>query len=846
MKGMRKISRGSSFSGVMAYAFDGDLDNPRELEGEVVGGNMIGRDPKALANEFNDTLAIRPDVKKAVWHNSLRLPEGEKVSKETWSEIGDAYMRKMGFSDAHPRVYVLHDDPEGQHIHIVASRIGLDGKLFLGKNENLISTKKISELEKEFGLEETTEAKYVKIPGTDKEKVVMPEKSRATKNEMEKALRTETEPPRYQLQKLVDKALMDKPTATQFVERLQAAGVDVIPNIASTGKLSGFSFGLNGVYFSGSKLGDSYKYAQLEKRGLTYDKDRESSFLTELKSRAGNNAERARSASSDAGVKPTASGNDATASRDADDLRRVDSGADRTSDRTARENDSAGPRRSERIERVTAESEPPGSREEAENSIGQGDKPTQGQAGAERPNAPGSSLAPASDNSASAVAAGVGSGVEISDSGFISTGDKATDELLMASHKGRLNAEREVLARQKKQHAEDMAAAKKRQADMNKPNTSRLNSLADRAVDEAWRTVEIQRFAQSLGAGKFQVVCTPANAKAEPIKKVLTAADLQNPKVIKSLSHLAARNHQINIQPHDSAGVILLKGLDADGIKKLEAAGLQPAAVVSFAGKHQAWIATGATMSADERKALTQRIESLVGLQKSSGVSGRLVGFAGAGLVAGSGRVAPGAAELLGEIKSAIFEAKAARRLELAIEKTVKVAAHDYDDIGGIKSLRKGWFDDSCHAVNAEATFFDGKYDPVVIERGVLESMARQGVNPRQAYRAVFDESRVERTEQHAARAVAEAYTRVGLVKEGRDPAGINIKAESEKRYPKLLKHAEIGMESQAAAIRAQVKRDGEEEQIRLDRAAEQRAIDAANAAAEHAAQEREEALKLG
>lgn len=150
MKGMQKISRGSSFAGVMAYAFDGDLDDPRELQGEVIGGNMSGRDPKSLAKEFDASRAIRPDVAKPVWHNSLRLPAGDKLTKEKWEEIGDAYTKKMGFSENHQRVYILHDDEEGQHIHIVASRIGLDGKLFLGKNENLISTKKIAELEKEF------------------------------------------------------------------------------------------------------------------------------------------------------------------------------------------------------------------------------------------------------------------------------------------------------------------------------------------------------------------------------------------------------------------------------------------------------------------------------------------------------------------------------------------------------------------------------------------------------------------------------------------------------------------------------------------------------------------------
>jgi hypothetical protein len=61
-------------------------------------------------------------------------------------------MKRMGFSDTHLRCYVLHDD-DGQHIHIIASRIDIaGGKLYLGRNENLISTRIISELEIAHGL----------------------------------------------------------------------------------------------------------------------------------------------------------------------------------------------------------------------------------------------------------------------------------------------------------------------------------------------------------------------------------------------------------------------------------------------------------------------------------------------------------------------------------------------------------------------------------------------------------------------------------------------------------------------------------------------------------------------
>ena len=428
---------------------------------------------------------------------------------------------------------------------------------------------------------------------------------------------------------------------------------------------------------------------------------------------------------------------------------------------------------------------------------------------------------------------------------MITTGDKATDELLQAAHSGRLKAEREVLARQKKQHGIDMENSKKRQALHDKPHTNRLSMLADRSMDSTWRELEIQRLAQALGAQQFQVVSKPANAKAASITTVYTAEQMKDPKVIKDLSHQAARNHTITIQPHDSADMILMKGLDAQDIKKMEAIGLATAAVVEFAGKHQAWIATGATMSADERKALTKRIESMVGVDKAAGSAGRLVGFSGASLTACPGQVAPAAAELLGEIRAEAVEAKAKARLAKAIEKEVVIQDRDYDDIGGIKSLRNGVLNRACRSAEAEATFFGGQYDTAQVERGVLEAMARQGVEPIQAYRAMFEESRIGHgNEEHAAHAVAQAYTRA-LAKDGQRLSGDGLAAESAKRYPDLMKRAESRQDSEIKALHERRNAEGLAESARMAEEAEQKQLDRANEAAAKVALERENSLGL-
>ena len=148
MKGMQKIKRGKSFAGVVLYALRSASHH--KVDPVVIGGNMMGSFAKELIAEFDATKTLRSDVAKPVWHNSLRLPKNETLTDAQWSGIADDYMTRMGFSETHLRCYVLHDDEDGQHIHIIASRVPLDtGRLYLGRNENLISTRVIQQLERD-------------------------------------------------------------------------------------------------------------------------------------------------------------------------------------------------------------------------------------------------------------------------------------------------------------------------------------------------------------------------------------------------------------------------------------------------------------------------------------------------------------------------------------------------------------------------------------------------------------------------------------------------------------------------------------------------------------------------
>ncbi|EFB9196688.1 TPA: relaxase/mobilization nuclease domain-containing protein, partial [Klebsiella variicola] len=263
MKGMQKIKRGKSFAGVVQYALKPGTHH--KSNPVVFGGNMLGDSALELVTEFDRSKQLRPDVHKAVWHNSLRLPQGESLTNEQWKRIADDYMKRMGFGDTHLRCYVLHDDQAGQHIHIIASRIDLNGgKLYLGRNENLISTRIISELEFAHGLTVTSTASSIAPK--------QPKRKRISRNEQMLSERTGVPCPKKSLQQIIDKSLADTPDLLTFIKRLEEAEVGWTANVASTGKMNGFSFSYRDIAFKASQLGKGYSWANLQKQ-LNYNPD---------------------------------------------------------------------------------------------------------------------------------------------------------------------------------------------------------------------------------------------------------------------------------------------------------------------------------------------------------------------------------------------------------------------------------------------------------------------------------------------------------------------------------------------------------------------------------------------
>lgn len=266
------VVRGNGFRGALEYAMG------HEKRPEIVASNMSGTNPSALSTEFSVARKLRPDAKKPVWHTSLSLPAGEHLDAARWQEIITNFLVGMGLDDSnHQFVAVRHNDTDYDHVHIVASRIGLDSALWHGTWEARKAIDLAQDLEHRHGLQRT-QGYYQKNEKT------------LTANEINMAVRTGQEPPRQALQRLVKGAAQGNPTAPQFAERLKTAGVEVRANLASTGTLNGFSFGYGGQSFKSSQLGKKYSWKALQAQGVTYEQTRDREALEQFHRCAGSEA----------------------------------------------------------------------------------------------------------------------------------------------------------------------------------------------------------------------------------------------------------------------------------------------------------------------------------------------------------------------------------------------------------------------------------------------------------------------------------------------------------------------------------------------------------------------------
>lgn len=219
----------------------------------------------ADAKRLDAPSAQRPDIKRPIWHAALSLRQDEHLTTERWREVAADFVQHLGL-ERHEWTAVVHNETAHQHCHVIANRIDYTGNVWTGEFDGKRAIEAAKALEIAYGLtvDPHTPAKNTAL----------------SQPEIEKALRTGTQPTRSTLQELVDKAVQGRPDFSTFTDRLLAVGIQIIPNISGE-RVSGVSFSYNGITIKGSDLGKrKYAWSALQTR-IDYEQSRDSAAVYE-------------------------------------------------------------------------------------------------------------------------------------------------------------------------------------------------------------------------------------------------------------------------------------------------------------------------------------------------------------------------------------------------------------------------------------------------------------------------------------------------------------------------------------------------------------------------------------
>ena len=148
-----KISLGSSLYGAIAY--NGEKINKEK--GRVLDTNKIFNDGSGTVNirrAYDDFLRWMPSAtrtEKPMMHISLNPHPDDRLSDTDFTRLAHEYMEKMGFAEM-PYLIVKHEDIDRHHVHIVALRVGTDGRCISDSNNFYRSKNICRELEKKYRL----------------------------------------------------------------------------------------------------------------------------------------------------------------------------------------------------------------------------------------------------------------------------------------------------------------------------------------------------------------------------------------------------------------------------------------------------------------------------------------------------------------------------------------------------------------------------------------------------------------------------------------------------------------------------------------------------------------------
>lgn len=232
-----KTSIGKGFGGAASYLKE------KEQAEILEQNNCFAKDPGKLGRQYRAVWAENKNISKPVWHTSLSFSPHDKLNKKEMADIANDFLKKAGFDKKkHQWTIFLHQDTRTPHVHILANRVGMDGKAVSDYYSKSKTVQWSKEIEKERGLAKAQE--IAKEKGMKLDMAESPDPKKKAKKKVIKAF-NEINPKEIKSFKDLKKSLKGK-------------NIDMKIHSHKDGKIYGVSFKQNNVLLKGSEIGKNF------------------------------------------------------------------------------------------------------------------------------------------------------------------------------------------------------------------------------------------------------------------------------------------------------------------------------------------------------------------------------------------------------------------------------------------------------------------------------------------------------------------------------------------------------------------------------------------------------------
>lgn len=267
----QKIHQANNFMGAFDYN-DRKMDHkdPKQ-RAELLDHNFIQYNRSSVVKEVAMVGKLRPKLTRDAYHVSLNFAKSDKLDNKQLVSLTQEYLKGMGFTE---NLYAIwkHNDADHLHVHALASRIKYDGSVVSDSNNYKRSEALCRKLEAKYDLQQVQSSKEAL------------ERS-PNKDELEMIQRTGNLSNRMMMQEAVKSAVRSSNTVAIFISNCEKQGIHLLFNqSASTGRVSGITYVMDGFVAKGQKLGNMYKWNNINQK-IGYEQSRDRKAISETNDR---------------------------------------------------------------------------------------------------------------------------------------------------------------------------------------------------------------------------------------------------------------------------------------------------------------------------------------------------------------------------------------------------------------------------------------------------------------------------------------------------------------------------------------------------------------------------------